>query len=119
LENRFYFDEINTIKLALEHQQTTVNSTNEQYYDDAMTLEYLRSPNFSVSIVSELQTKEPEAGRKLRKFWSFIQFGYKIGDHTDVSILFGTRQAGNICIGGVCRYEPEFSGIEFKMFTRF
>ncbi len=119
LENRFYFDEINTIKLALEHQQTTVNSTNEQYYDDAMTLEYLRSPNFSVSIVSELQTKEPEAGRKLRKFWSFIQFGYKIGDHTDVSLLFGTRQAGNICIGGVCRYEPEFSGIEFKMFTRF
>ena len=119
LENRFYFGEINTIKLTLEHQQTTVNLTNEQYYDDAFTLEYLRSPNFSVSIVGELQTKEPEPGRILRKGWSFIQFGYKIGDHTDLSILFGSRQAGNICIGGVCRYEPEFSGIEFKMLTRF
>jgi len=119
LENIFYFNEINTIKFTIEHQQTTVKLNNEQYYDDAVTLEYLRSPDFSVSVVSELQTKEPEAGRKLRKFWSFIQFGYKIADHTDVSVLFGTRQAGNICIGGVCRYEPEFSGIEFKMFTRF
>ncbi len=119
LENLFYFDEVNTIKFTIEHQQTTVNLTNEQYYDDALTLEYLRSPLFNVAVVSELQTTEPEAGKILRKFWSFIQFGYKIGDHTDLSLLFGTRQAGNICIGGVCRYEPEFSGIEFKMFTRF
>ena len=119
LENRFYFDEVNTIKLTLEHQQTTVFLTSEQYYDDAATLEYLRSPNFSVSIVSEVQTREPEIGRIVRKFYGFIQFGYKIGNHTDASILIGTRQAGNICIGGVCRYEPEFSGIEFKMITRF
>ncbi len=119
LENKFYFDEINTIKLTIEHQQTTVNLTGEEYYDDAVTLEYLRSPLFSVSTVTELQTREPQPDRILRKLWSFIQFGYKIGDHTDLSLLFGSRQAGNICIGGVCRYEPEFSGIEFKMFTRF
>jgi hypothetical protein len=119
LENIFYFNEINTIKLTFEHQQTTVNLTDEQYYDDAVNLEYLRSPDFSVSVVTEMQTREPEAGRTVRKFWSFIQFGYKIGDHSDLSLLFGTRQAGNICIGGVCRYEPEFSGIEFKMLTRF
>lgn len=119
LENLFYFNEINTIKFTLEHQQTTVNLTGEQFYDDAVTLEYLRSPDFNVAVVAEMQTREPEAGKKLRKFWSFIQFGYKIGDHTDLSLLLGTRQAGNICIGGVCRYEPEFSGVEFKMFTRF
>ncbi len=119
LENIFYFNEINTIKFTIEHQQTTVNLTNEQYYDDALAVEYLRSPNFNVAVVSEMQTKEPTPGKIVRKFWSFIQFGYKIADHTDLSVLFGTRQAGNICIGGVCRYEPEFSGIEFKMLTRF
>ena len=70
-------------------------------------------------LLTEIETKEPTAGRKLRKVWSFIQVGYKIGEHTDISILAGSRQAGNICIGGVCRYEPEFSGIELKMFTRF
>ena len=119
LENRFYFDEINTLKLTIEHQQTTVNSTTEKYFDDVITLEYLRSPKFNASIVSEMQTREPDPGRKIRKFWNFIQFGYKIGNHTDISLLFGSRQAGNICIGGVCRYEPEFSGVELRTFTRF
>jgi hypothetical protein len=119
LENKFYFDDINTIMFTIEHQQTEVNTTAEQYYDDALTVEYLRSPNFSVSLVSEMQTREPEAGRKIRRFWNFIQFGYNIGNHTNVSLLFGTRQAGNICVGGVCRYEPEFRGIELRMFTRF
>ena len=118
LENHFYIDEINTLKLILEHQHTTDKTTTEKYYTDVATLEYLRSPNFSVSVVSEMQTKEPGEGKIVRRFWNFIQFGYKIEEHTDLSVLIGTRQAGNICIGGVCRYEPAFSGIEFKMITR-
>ena len=118
LENKFYFDDINTIKLVLEHQQTENLSTDERYYDDVINIEYLRSPNFSVAVVAELQTKEPEAGNVVRKFWSFIQFGYKLGNHTDLSLLVGTRQAGNICIGGICRYEPAFQGVEIKMLTR-
>jgi hypothetical protein len=118
LENKFYFDDVNTIKLILEHQNVTDLTTTEQYYDDVVTLEYLRSPKLSISLVAEMQTKEPEKGRKVRKIWSFIQFGYQIGDHTDISLLVGSRQAGNICIGGVCRFEPEFSGVELRMFTR-
>ena len=65
-----------------------------------------------------MQTREPEEGNIVRKLWNLIQFAYKLGEHTDVSLLVGTRQAGNICIGGVCRYEPEFSGVEVKMLTR-
>ncbi len=118
IENRFYLDEINTIRLIFEHQQVTNRTTDEQYFDDVITLEYLRSPKFSVSVVSEMQTTEPEAGRKIRKFWNFIQFAYQLGEHTDISLLVGSRQAGNICIGGVCRYEPEFKGVELKMQTR-
>jgi hypothetical protein len=118
LENKFYFDDINTIKLVLEHQQTENLSTDEKYYDNVIAIEYLRSPNFNVSLVTEIQTKEPEAGNIVRKVWSFIQFGYKLGNHTDISLLIGTRQAGNICIGGICRYEPAFQGVEIKMLTR-
>jgi len=118
LENRFYFNEINTISLTIEHQQTRSRSTLEHYYEDVFTLEYLRSPDFSVSLVSEIDTHEPEAGRRVRTFWNFIQFGYNIFGHTELSLLLGSRQAGAICIGGVCRYEPEFHGIELKMLTR-
>ena len=118
LENRFYFGEVNTIKVVIEHQHVTDRTTTEQYYTDVLAIEYLRSPKFSVAVVTEVQTKEPEAGRIVRKFWGFVQTGYKIGGHTDVSLLVGTRQAGNICIGGVCRYEPAFQGIELKVLTR-
>jgi hypothetical protein len=118
LENKFYFGGVNTIKLTVEHQHSTVRTTGEQYYTDVVSIEYLRSPNFNLSLVAELETKEPEPGRTVRKFWGFIQAGYKIGYHTDISVLVGTRQAGNICIGGVCRYEPAFKGVEIKMLTR-
>lgn len=119
LENKYYLDETNTIRLILEHQQTTVRTNDEQYYTDVAAIEYLRSPKLNVTLLAEVQTKEPTAGKIVRKVWSFVQAGYKIGEHTDISVLFGSRQAGNICIGGVCRFEPEFSGIELKMFTRF
>lgn len=118
IENKFYFDDINTIKVVLEHQQTENLNTDEMYYNDVLALEYLRSPSFNVSIVTEMQTREPQEDRLVRKLWSFIQFGYKLSNHTDLSLLVGSRQAGNICIGGVCRYEPAFQGIEFKMLTR-
>lgn len=118
LENKFYFDDVNTIKLVLEHQQTTNRSTDEQYYTDVIAIEYLRSPKLSISFVTEIETKEPEEGRTVRRVWSFAQFGYKFGSHTDISLLIGSRQAGNICIGGVCRFEPAFQGVELKMLTR-
>ncbi|WP_337864783.1 DUF6029 family protein [Ignavibacterium sp.] len=118
IENKFYFNDINTIKLIIEHQHTTNRITSEKYYSDVLSIEYLRSPSFNVAWVSEIQTKESDSGRIVRKVWSFIQFGYKISSHTDLSLLFGSRTAGNICIGGVCRFEPEFRGIEFKMLTR-
>ena len=118
IENRFYFGDVNTIKLVLEHQHTTVRSTGEQYYSDVVSIEYLRSPRFNVTVVAELETREPEEGGTVRRFWGFVQAGYKIGYHTDISLLVGTRQAGNICIGGVCRFEPAFEGVEIRMLTR-
>jgi len=118
LESRFYFGEVNTIKVILEHQHSTDNSTIEEYYTDVVTLEYLRSPNFSVALVTEMKTTEPETDNIIRKFYGFVQTTYKIGGYADISLLIGTRQAGNICIGGVCRYEPAFKGVELKLLTR-
>jgi hypothetical protein len=118
LENRLYFGNVNTLKLIIEHQQTRSRTTFEHYYEDVFTLEYLRAPKFSVSVVSEMDTHEPGPGRLVRTFWNFIQFGYNIFGNTDINLLLGSRQAGAICIGGVCRYEPEFHGVELKLLTR-
>ncbi|MFC2134289.1 DUF6029 family protein [Bacteroidota bacterium] len=118
LENRFYLDEVNTIKFIIEHQLTTNNFTDEKKYSDVLILEYLHSPEFSIALVSEMGTSEPVSGKIVRKFWNFVRVGYQLGGHTDLSLLIGSRQAGNICIGGVCRYEREFHGAELKITTR-
>jgi hypothetical protein len=118
LENRYYFDDINTVRFVVEHQQTKNRTTEEKYYSDVFVLEYLRSPKLSVSLVTEMDTHERESGRLVRSFWNFIQFGYSVLSNTEASLLIGSRQAGAICIGGVCRYEPEFQGVELKLVTR-
>ena len=117
-EGRYFIDDENTIRAVWEHQQVTVISTEEKYYDDVLTLEWLRSPNLVVSFVGEMQTREPTAGNIHREFWAFGMITYNIFDGSELSLLIGSRHAGNICIGGVCRYEPEFKGIELKMTNR-
>jgi hypothetical protein len=36
-----------------------------------------------------------------------------------VSVVVGKRRAGFICVGGVCRYEPQFEGVEVKLVSTF
>lgn len=119
LENHFHFGGLNTLKVTLEHQFNNNLTSSEEYYSDVLSLEYLRSPSYSISWVTEMETREPDPGKTVRKLWSFIQFGYQFSENIEKSILIGSRQAGNICIGGVCKYEPEFHGVEFSMMTRF
>ncbi len=118
LDTKYYFGDINTIRFVLEHQQSENFVTEEKYYNQVVQLEYLRSPDISISLVGEMKTSEPKPSEIKKEFWGFVMLGYKLTNHTDLSLLIGTRQAGNICVGGVCRYEPEFKGVELKMLTR-
>lgn len=119
LDLKYSIDPKNTLRLIIEHQQTNNRTTLEDYFADVLTVEYLRSPKYSIAWVSEMKTREPLPGEKVRLFWNYLIGTMKIGEHTDISLLAGSREAGIICIGGVCRYEPEFRGIEFKMTNRF
>jgi len=118
LEAVYTLDEINSLRLIGEHQHVTVRTTGERYFDNVITLEYQRSPGLALSIVGEMQTHEPTAGSIEREFWFLGQATFEISTHTDASVVIGSRQAGNFCIGGVCRYEPAFKGIELKLYTR-
>jgi hypothetical protein len=119
IDMRYSLDPTNTIRLILEHQETKNVSNFEQYFADVLSLEYLSSPKYSIAWVMEVKTKEPIPGNRIQLFWNYLQGTLKVGEHTDLSLLVGSREAGIICIGGVCRYEPEFRGIEFKMVNRF
>jgi hypothetical protein len=117
-EGRYYLNDENTLRFVWEHQQVRVISTEEKYYDDVLVFEWMRSPDLVFSFVGEMQTKEPTAGNLEREFWAFGMVTYNIFEGSELSLLIGSRHAGNICVGGVCRYEPEFKGIELKMTNR-
>ena len=119
LEAWYAITPTHSVRAIIEHQKVTDRTTAERYLDDVLTLEFLRAPDLSFSAVVEMQTHEPVAGLRVRSYWGFGQVGFKIGDHTDGSMLAGSRQAGYVCVGGVCRYEPEFRGIELRLISRF
>ncbi len=117
-EFKYFLSEVNSLRLSFEHQQTHVLFTDEKYFDDVFLVEFQHSPDFSVSAMGEMQTTEPTQGRRVRKIWGFLEATYKVSESTDVDLLIGSRHAGHICTGGVCRYEPEFNGVELKVLTR-
>jgi hypothetical protein len=119
LEALIDLDERHALRIVLEHQHVTDRTTQEEYLDDVLLLDLTRSPDLSLGLVGEMVTREPEAGTTTRAFWLLGRLGFRVGDHTDGSVLVGSRQAGNVCIGGVCRYEPELRGIELRLLTRF
>jgi len=119
LDLRYALSATHSLRGIIEHQQVTDRTTTEKYFDDVLTLEFHSAPDLSLSLVVEMQTREPASGSRERTWWGFTQVGFKIADHTDGTLLVGSRQAGNICVGGVCRYEPEFRGIELKLMSRF
>ncbi len=118
VEAKYFLDNSNTLRAVIEHQQVFVSVSDEKYFDDVITFEWLHSPNLVLSFVGEMQTREPVAGKRERNFWAFGMITYNIFEGSEVSLLIGSRHAGNICVGGVCRYEPEFKGIELKMTNR-
>ena len=65
----------------------------------------------------ELFTLEGED--EVRTRWSGLQLAGPIGDSHEIRLFAGGRRAGYICIGGVCRYEPAFDGVELPFLTRF
>jgi len=117
-EIEYYFQEINTLRFSVEHQQTYFKTTEEKSLNDLFLIEFLRSPGYSIAYISEMSTREPTQNQITRKFWNSLNFNWQINYHSDINIMIGSRQQGNICVGGFCRYEPEFRGVEVKINTR-
>ena len=47
--------------------------------------------------------------------WDGTQIDWLINSRSSMRVFVGKRQAGQRCIGGVCRAFPEFDGIEFGL----
>ena len=122
LELEFYLDERNSIRTELEHQHQKGSFIGE-FDVDLLIAEYSRSPGWTLSLIGERNNMSDlqRAIEDLPDRGIFLagQATVHLSESHDLMVFYGSRQKGKVCVGGVCRTEPEFEGLEVKLFSRF
>jgi len=105
--------------LSWQHQHTRNCFDLSEYDTELLQLEYSRSPYGSLALVGEYTNQYQLINVDLeRHLWLYGQITVNFGKNQELMLLYGSRQAGFVCVGGICRYEPEFRGVEIKMVNR-
>ncbi len=108
------------IHLSFQHQHTKNKFDLSEYDNELVLFEYSRSPSVSFGLVGEYTNKYQLRNVQMdRHHWLYGQVTLNFWNNQRLSILYGSRREGFICVGGICRYEPEFEGVEIKLITRF
>lgn len=114
------------LHISYQHQHT-INTLKikdvykSEFDNEFVLLEYSRSPWFSAAVVGEWTNEDQlplwQEGKK--NYWLYSTVSFNLWQNQRLSILYGSRKEGFVCVGGVCRFEPEFNGIEIKLTNRF
>ncbi len=77
-------------------------------------LELETPPHWALVAVLETNNKYPEQRGLTEEKGPFPagQITYTFNDGGNFNVWFGKRQEGFLCSGGVCKFEPAFSGVE-------
>jgi uncharacterized protein DUF6029 len=116
----YKWDDINEIHMELQHQHVKNTYDKSEFDDELIVLEYTRSPFLNLTFVGEYSNKsELVTATEDKSYWIYGQVTLSFLESQQISLLYGSRQAGFVCVGGVCRFEPEFDGLEIKLLSRF
>ena len=121
-ELEFFIDDRNSFRTELQHQHQKATFLGE-FDVNLMVVEYARSPIWTVSLIAERDNMS-EYQRQIQQLPDkdvFLALGASLhlSESNDLVLFAGSRQKGKVCVGGVCRTEPEFEGVEVKLFSRF
>jgi len=99
-----------------QYQDSKVLAVDEVPARDESThlalLEYNISSSLTVSAVGEHASE-------LDENFIYTQLDYHLSEEHFVSVTVGNRRAGYVCVGGICRFEPAFEGVEARFITSF
>jgi hypothetical protein len=115
----WWLDETHSLTLELEHQHVRPDldpNLDEGAYDEEwFALDFAIAPTWSFAGILELNNKYDEQRAPDEDNGPFPagQVTYAIPRGGNLNLWVGKRQAGYICSGGVCKYEPAFEGVEF------
>ena len=104
--------------LKAEHQHAEDSGTASgglgAYDRQLFTLEFARSPRWTLTAMLETNNKYAAQREFLEEAGPYpaAQVGWAPTEGSLVTLWAGERLGGYVCAGGVCKYEPAFSGVE-------
>ncbi len=92
----------------------------DEYEGDwaAALLEYNWAPHWSIFFSNMYNIDDMPANEGQAKYYynGGLSYTYK---RTRAQVSFGRNRAGYVCSGGVCRYSPAYTGVNFVLTTSF
>lgn len=118
-EATWLLDERRSLTLQAEHQHVRLPGgpgiDRGAYDEDWFKLELETAPAWSFAAILEVNNKYADQMAPDEQEGPFPagQVSYTLRRGGNLNVWFGKRQAGYLCAGGVCKYEPAFDGVEF------
>ncbi len=118
-EVTWFLSERRSLTLQAEHQHVRLGGGTGYdlgaYDEDWFKLELETAPTWAFAAILEMNNKYAEQMAHDEQPGPFPagQISYTLARGGNLNLWVGKRQAGYLCSGGVCKYEPAFEGVEF------
>ena len=103
-----------TVELTLEMQRTEAPAFDDVQKDYVASFAWYPGLDLTISGVYEKTTADWEE----RETWTMLSVRKSFANDLEAEFAGGTERGGKKCAGGICRYEPEFEGVRFRL-TKF
>ncbi len=103
-----------TVELTLEMQRTEAPTFEGVQKDYLASFAWYPGADLTISGVYEKTTADWEE----REAWTMLSVRKSFDNDLEAEFAAGTERGGKKCAGGICRYEPEFEGVRFRL-TKF
>jgi Family of unknown function (DUF6029) len=112
IDNLYKISTKNSLKIELQHLSTDNDRGNWAF----ALVEFSRSPSWSVFASDELNYGKINADIPVHYY--NVGAAYIKGANR-FSLSYGRQRYGLICVGGICRLVPAYSGLSFSVTSRF
>ncbi|HKQ57016.1 MAG TPA: DUF6029 family protein [Candidatus Eisenbacteria bacterium] len=118
---RWRLNDVHSLHLQLEHQHDRSEFFGS-FDVEFGVLEWSRSPGLTLGMLIEHTNKSDlQLERLVESRRNFVAgtIDYTLFGQHELRLFYGKRNKGFICVGGVCRLEPDFDGFEASLVSRF
>lgn len=119
IDATYKINSMNALRLELQALFTAYEESSVSRFKGnwlAGTLEYSFAPNWFVSIQDEWNYGNKEKSE--RNHYIMGAVAYTTGG-TRIALSYGRQRAGLLCVGGVCRFVPQATGVSLSITSSF